>query len=90
MQILQVKIRGTKKIQDSSWVALSQRLTVIQGNDDQQRKEFLTGLETINPLFLYFILLITISLMSAFVANTPTTLIFIPIIEALINTVKFK
>ncbi|MHA1350297.1 MAG: SLC13 family permease [Promethearchaeota archaeon] len=42
--------------------------------------------ETINPLFLYFILLITISLMSAFVANTPTTLIFIPIIEELINT----
>ncbi len=41
--------------------------------------------ETINPLFLYLILLITISLMSAFIANTPTTLIFIPIIEALIN-----
>ena len=34
---------------------------------------------------LYLILLITISLMSAFIANTPTTLIFIPIIEALIN-----
>jgi Na+/H+ antiporter NhaD/arsenite permease-like protein len=41
--------------------------------------------ETINPILLYFILLITISLMSAFVANTPTTLIFIPVIEALIN-----
>lgn len=41
--------------------------------------------ENINPILLYFLLLIIISLMSAFVANTPTTLIFIPIIEALIN-----
>lgn len=51
MQILQIKIRGTTNIQDSGWVTLSQGLTIIQGNDDQQRKEFLTSLETINPLF---------------------------------------
>lgn len=51
MQILQAKIRGTNSIQDSGWVNLSQHLTIIQGNDDLQRKEFLTTLETINPLF---------------------------------------
>ena len=51
MQILQIKIRGTTSIHDSGWITLSQRLTIIQGNDDQQRKEFLTTLETINPLF---------------------------------------
>jgi len=39
----------------------------------------------INPILLSFILLITISLISGFVANTPTALIFIPIIDTLIT-----
>lgn len=41
--------------------------------------------ETINPFLLSFLLLIIISLISGFVANTPTALIFIPIIETLID-----
>ncbi|MFX0019999.1 MAG: SLC13 family permease [Promethearchaeota archaeon] len=39
----------------------------------------------INPILLSFILLIAISLISGFVANTPTALIFIPIIDTLIT-----
>ena len=43
----------------------------------------------INPILLSFILLITISLISGFVANTPTALIFIPIINTLIESFNF-
>ncbi|MGB5911725.1 MAG: SLC13 family permease [Promethearchaeia archaeon] len=43
----------------------------------------------INPILLSFILLITISLISGFVANTPTALIFIPIIGTLIDSFNF-
>jgi len=43
----------------------------------------------INPILLSFILLITISLISGFVANTPTALIFIPIIDTLIASFNF-
>ncbi len=39
----------------------------------------------INPILLSFMLLIIISLISGFVANTPTALIFIPIIDTLIT-----
>jgi Na+/H+ antiporter NhaD/arsenite permease-like protein len=45
--------------------------------------------ETINPILLAFILLIFISLISGFVANTPTALIFIPIINTLIQSFNF-
>jgi Na+/H+ antiporter NhaD/arsenite permease-like protein len=43
-----------------------------------------------NPLFLGLIILIVISLISGFVANTPTALIFIPIIDTLILTFGFS
>jgi len=39
----------------------------------------------INPILLSFLLLVTISLISGFVANTPTALIFLPIIDTLIT-----
>jgi len=45
--------------------------------------------ETINPILLAFILLVFISLISGFVANTPTALIFIPIINTLIQNFNF-
>ncbi|MBY9015499.1 MAG: hypothetical protein KGD68_07390 [Candidatus Lokiarchaeota archaeon] len=45
--------------------------------------------ELVNPILLSFILLILISLISGFVANTPTALIFIPIIQTLITTFEF-
>ena len=45
--------------------------------------------QLINPILLSFILLITISLISGFVANTPTALIFIPIIGTLIESFNF-
>ena len=43
----------------------------------------------LNPILLAIILLILISLISGFVANTPTALIFIPIIQTLIDTFDF-
>jgi Na+/H+ antiporter NhaD/arsenite permease-like protein len=45
--------------------------------------------ELFNPFLLSLILLIFISLISGFVANTPTALIFIPIIGTLIDTFNF-
>ena len=45
--------------------------------------------ELLNPIFLAFILLILLSVISGFVANTPTALIFIPIIQTLINEFNF-
>ncbi|MFO8019212.1 MAG: anion permease [Promethearchaeia archaeon] len=45
--------------------------------------------EQFNPFLLGFILLIGISLISGLVANTPTALVFIPIIELLINQYEF-
>ena len=45
--------------------------------------------ETLNPFVLSLILLIMVSLISGFVANTPTALIFIPIIEVLIYQYGF-
>ncbi|MHA1477429.1 MAG: SLC13 family permease [Promethearchaeota archaeon] len=45
--------------------------------------------ELLNPILLAFILLILISLISGFVANTPTALIFIPIIQTLIDSFDF-
>ena len=45
--------------------------------------------ELLNPILIAFILLILISLISGFVANTPTALIFIPIIQTLITTFNF-
>jgi Na+/H+ antiporter NhaD/arsenite permease-like protein len=42
--------------------------------------------ETINPFLLSFIILIIISFISGVVANTPTALIFIPIISTLIDS----
>ncbi|MFX1502205.1 MAG: SLC13 family permease [Promethearchaeota archaeon] len=41
--------------------------------------------QTLNPFLLSFVILIIISLISGFVANTPTALIFIPIITTLID-----
>lgn len=41
--------------------------------------------EKINPLLLSFLLLIIVSFISGIVANTPTALIFIPIVETLID-----
>ncbi|MFX0181254.1 MAG: SLC13 family permease, partial [Candidatus Hodarchaeota archaeon] len=41
--------------------------------------------QLINPILLSFLLLIIISLISGFVANTPTALIFLPIIDTLIT-----
>lgn len=45
--------------------------------------------EILSPFFLSLIILIMVSLISGFVANTPTALIFIPIIEVLINQYHF-
>ncbi len=45
--------------------------------------------ESFNPILIAFIILILVSLISGFVANTPTTLIFIPIIQTLITTFNF-
>ena len=45
--------------------------------------------ELLNPILLAFILLILVSFISGFVANTPTALIFIPIIQTLITTFNF-
>jgi len=45
--------------------------------------------EFLDPILISFILLILVSLISGFVANTPTTLIFIPIVQTLINTFNF-
>jgi Na+/H+ antiporter NhaD/arsenite permease-like protein len=41
--------------------------------------------ELLNPILLAFILLVLLSVISGFVANTPTALIFIPIIDTLID-----
>lgn len=43
-----------------------------------------------NPFLVSFIILISVSLISGFVANTPTALIFIPIIDFLINNEGFN
>ena len=40
---------------------------------------------TLDPFLVSFIILILVSLISGFVANTPTALIFIPIVQLLIN-----
>ncbi|NVM16527.1 MAG: hypothetical protein HWN80_02345 [Candidatus Lokiarchaeota archaeon] len=45
--------------------------------------------ELLNPILIAFILLILLSVISGFVANTPTALIFIPIIQTLIDTFNF-
>ena len=45
--------------------------------------------ELLNPILIAFILLILLSVISGFVANTPTALIFIPIIQTLITTFNF-
>lgn len=45
--------------------------------------------EQFNPFLLAFVLLIAISLISGFVANTPTALVFIPIIDLLITRYEF-
>ncbi len=45
--------------------------------------------ELLDPILIAFILLILVSLISGFVANTPTALIFIPILQTLINTFDF-
>ncbi|MFX0010434.1 MAG: SLC13 family permease [Candidatus Hermodarchaeota archaeon] len=54
-------------------------------------KEIFTSIpfQIFNPIAVSFILLVFISLISGFVANTPTALIFIPIIETLINDFGF-
>ena len=44
----------------------------------------------INPYILPILILIIVSLISGFVANTPTALVFIPIINTLINTWGFS
>lgn len=46
-------------------------------------QEFAFG--ELEPILLYIILFFIISIMSAFVSNTPTTLIFLPIIDTLIS-----
>jgi len=45
--------------------------------------------QLVNPILMSFILLIVVSLISGFVANTPTALIFIPIIQTLIYSSGF-
>lgn len=45
--------------------------------------------ELLDPILLVFILLGLVSLISGFVANTPTALIFIPIIQTLITSFDF-
>ncbi|MEJ2250501.1 MAG: SLC13 family permease [Candidatus Lokiarchaeota archaeon] len=44
----------------------------------------------VNPILLSFLILIIISVLSGFVANTPTALIFIPIIQTLISDFGFN
>ena len=44
----------------------------------------------INPYILPILILVIVSLISGFVANTPTALVFIPIINTLINTWGFS
>ncbi len=45
--------------------------------------------EVLSPFMVSFIILLLVSLISGFVANTPTALIFIPIISLLIDTFHF-
>ncbi|TFG18332.1 MAG: hypothetical protein EU533_07810 [Promethearchaeota archaeon] len=45
--------------------------------------------QVLSPFLLSLVILILVSLISGFVANTPTALIFIPIIELLIQTFNF-
>ncbi|MFX1239490.1 MAG: hypothetical protein ACFE8P_17445, partial [Promethearchaeota archaeon] len=45
--------------------------------------------QSFDPLLLSIIILIVVSLVSGFVANTPTALVFIPIIELLIEEYNF-
>ena len=45
--------------------------------------------EIFNPIILSLILLVFVSLLSGFIANTPTALIFIPIIQTLIDDFLF-
>lgn len=45
--------------------------------------------EIFNPILLSLILLLFVSLLSGFIANTPTALIFIPIIQTLIDVFQF-
>ncbi|MFX0104686.1 MAG: SLC13 family permease [Candidatus Hodarchaeota archaeon] len=46
--------------------------------------------QTFNPFLISFLILIIISFISGVVANTPTALIFIPIISTLIDTFNFS
>ena len=46
--------------------------------------------EALNPLLVSFLLLVIISFISGVVANTPTALIFIPIVQTLIDTHNFS
>jgi Na+/H+ antiporter NhaD/arsenite permease-like protein len=46
--------------------------------------------ENLNPFLVTFLLLIIISFISGVVANTPTALVFIPIIQTLIDTHNFS
>lgn len=50
-------------------------------------EELFTGIPfgTLDPFLVSFIILLLVSLISGFVANTPTALIFIPIVSLLIN-----
>ena len=45
--------------------------------------------ELIDPILIVFILIVLLSVISGFVANTPTALIFIPIIQTLIESFDF-
>jgi Na+/H+ antiporter NhaD/arsenite permease-like protein len=45
--------------------------------------------EILDPILIVFTLLLLLSVISGFVANTPTALIFIPIIDTLITTFEF-
>jgi Na+/H+ antiporter NhaD/arsenite permease-like protein len=64
---------------------------IIGGLEASGFREIFTSIPfyNFNPIALSFILLIMISLISGFVANTPTALIFIPIIETLITDFNF-
>ncbi len=55
-------------------------------------KEIFEGIafENMNTLFLVFIILLIVSFISGVVANTPTALVFIPIIDTLIYTHGFS
>jgi len=46
--------------------------------------------QVVNPILIAIIILIAVSLISGFVANTPTALVFIPIIETLTTTEGFS